>query len=76
MFTSKFIYLNLEIIFKKINLNLIYFLCITIYILYIYIYIYATQTVEKHNLKTYRSTPLIQLYGALCVVYSYTQKIK
>ena len=71
MFTSKFIYLNLEIIFKKINLNLIYFLCITIYI-----YIYATQTVEKHNLKTYRSTPLIQLYGALCVVYSYTQKIK
>ena len=73
MFTSKFIYLNLEIIFKKINLNLIYFLCITIYI---YIYIYATQTVEKHNLKTYRSTPLIQLYGALCVVYSYTQKIK
>ena len=71
MFTSKFIYLNLEIIFKKINLNLIYLLCITIYI-----YIYATQTVEKHNLKTYRSTPLIQLYGALCVVYSYTQKIK
>ena len=41
---------------------------------HIYFNIYATQTIEEHNLKTYRSTPLIQIYGPLCVVFKVIHK--